>query len=211
MRMTDPSSTPPFADMLARAREGSVATMGQLLEIHREHLLALAHHRIPRDLNPKMQPSDAVQVTLMSAHLHFEQFRGGSAEEFSEWLLTILLNTIRDFVRSFKGCQKQLASREVPLDAALPAAEAAFCRHRSPSACDRLIEQEEHATFRRCLELLPEAYRQVLRLRFDDDLGFQEIGAKLGVTAEAARKLRTRALRALSKLLRAHRIIDDAM
>jgi DNA-directed RNA polymerase specialized sigma subunit len=59
------------------------------------------------------------------------------------------------------------------------------------------------------VDLLPESYRRVLRLRFDDDLGFEAIGCELGISPQAARKLRLRALRAIKDLIRTFRIIEE--
>jgi DNA-directed RNA polymerase specialized sigma24 family protein len=54
-------------------------------------------------------------------------------------------------------------------------------------------------------------YRQVLQLRFDDDLGFAEIGTMLGMSAEAARKRGGRALADLRDLLLAAGISDEGI
>jgi RNA polymerase sigma-70 factor (ECF subfamily) len=197
-----------FADLLARARLGQSAAMGELLELHREHLLERARERMPQRLQGRMGPSDAVQVALMSAHQHFEQFRGDSPGEFSEWLWAILLNTIRDFVRAAEGRWKQHLRREVPLDDLPVETRNAACHCPGRSGCDVLIHEETTEGIRRCVEVLPETYRRVLRLRFDDELGFEEIGAELGISAAAARKMRLRALRAVAELMRMFSIIE---
>jgi RNA polymerase sigma-70 factor (ECF subfamily) len=183
--------------------------MGELLEVHREHLLEIARERIPQRLQGRMGPSDAVQVALMLAHRHFEQFRGVSPGEFSDWLWTILLNTIRDFIRAAEGRQQQHVRREIALDDLPPEARTAACHCRDLSGYDLLIHEETTGGVRRCVDLLPESYRRVLRLRFDDDLGFEAIGGELGISAQAARKLRLRALRAVRDLIRTFRVIEE--
>ena len=48
---------------------------------------------------------------------------------------------------------------------------------------------------------LPPGYRQVIELRYDEGLGFAEIGARLGSSKEAARKRCERALEALKDVV----------
>jgi RNA polymerase sigma-70 factor (ECF subfamily) len=204
-----PPSVEPFAELLAQARRGQSAAMGQLLEVQRAHLVEMARRRIPQPLQARMAPSDAVQVTLMSAHRHFNQFRGDSPAEFSEWLLVILLNTIRDFLRAAAGRRKQHVNRVISLDALPAETRGVACQCRGRSGCDLLIEQETTAVMRRCVELLPEPYRQVLKLRFADDRGFAEIGSLLGISPAAARKMRSRAVQAIAALMQTYGIIEE--
>lgn len=191
-----------FNQVLERARSGCTEHTGQLLERYRDPLHENARVRIPRSLCARITPSDMVQEALAAAYKHFDQFRGSSPKEFGAWLSIILLNTVHNFVRAYGLRKKRQASREVPLDAISPATRVA-ARWSMSSACDRLISQEEHTAVNRCIELLPEVYRQVLRLRYHDDLTFRQIGATLGVSPEAARKLRDRALLALADRLHA--------
>jgi DNA-directed RNA polymerase specialized sigma24 family protein len=60
----------------------------------------------------------------------------------------------------------------------------------------------------RDIERLPRPYRCALRLRFDDHLGYAEIGAALGRSAEAARKMIARAVHATLDRLRVSGIVE---
>jgi RNA polymerase sigma-70 factor (ECF subfamily) len=202
------SPAPSSAELLAQAQRGELTAMGELMELEREYLLEMARRRIPASLQGRMSPSDAVQETLLSAHQHFEQFHGASPQEFSVWLWTILLNTIRDFVSDFQESRKRQSSREVPLDTVPAAKRGAALQVQGLSACDLLIEQETREAMLRSIGLLPETYQQVLGLRLNDDLRFEAVGAALGISAAAARKLHRRALDAAGALMRAHSIIE---
>ena len=59
------------------------------------------------------------------------------------------------------------------------------------------------AALERALGRLPEDYREVLLLRYQGDLSFEEIGRRLGRSANAARKLWLRALHKLEQELEA--------
>jgi RNA polymerase sigma factor (sigma-70 family) len=54
---------------------------------------------------------------------------------------------------------------------------------------------EEVRKFPEVFPRLPERYRQVLYLREDEELTYKEIAARLGGTAEGARKLHDRAVK----------------
>jgi RNA polymerase sigma-70 factor (ECF subfamily) len=204
----------PFAQLLARARSGHSAAMGQLMQIQREHLLEIARQRIPPALQGRLAPSDAVQVALLAAHRHFEQFHGHSEGEFSEWLWSILVNTIRDFLRATEGRRREHAGREVSLAALPPQARIirpVRCREGGQSVCDALIDQETRESLRRCVELLPDEYRQVLQMRFEDARGFEEIGAALGISPQAALKMRRRAVEAVADMMRTYGVIEEGI
>lgn len=67
------------------------------------------------------------------------------------------------------------------------------------------IRSEEQAALMLALMTLPERDRAALTLRFDEGLSFVELGHRLGLTDEAARKLCTRALDRLRRAMEAGR------
>ena len=56
---------------------------------------------------------------------------------------------------------------------------------------------------------LPEDYRAILRLRYDDGLSFDDIAARMGRTPEAARKLWARAVARLQQEMDEHPMTPD--
>ena len=59
------------------------------------------------------------------------------------------------------------------------------------------IEHEQALALRRAVDRLPEEYRRVVVLRFDDGLSFEEIGQLTDRSADAARKVWSRAMERL--------------
>jgi RNA polymerase sigma-70 factor (subfamily 1) len=208
---THSSSLPPerFTVLLAQSRQGDSQAMGELLEIHREYLVSLAGHLIPNRVCGRIGAADAVQAAVLSAYEHFETFRGDLLDALCEWLRTILLNTIREFVRTAHGRRGSHVNREVALDDVSTQTTSPFCRDSSIG--ERLRGQERTACIQRCFESLPEAYREVLRLRFDDGLRFAEVGKTLEISTEAARKRAERALETMRDLLLAAGITDEGI
>jgi RNA polymerase sigma-70 factor (ECF subfamily) len=76
---------------------------------------------------------------------------------------------------------------------------APFAQPESPSR--QMMAAEQAAALRAALLRLPEDYRQVILLRNIERLSFQEIGARLQRSNEAARKLWVRAVDRLRELL----------
>ena len=62
---------------------------------------------------------------------------------------------------------------------------------------------EDAARLMDAISLLPEEFRQVVWLRNWEGLGFDEIGTQIGRSADAARKLFSRAVDKLGKVLEA--------
>jgi RNA polymerase sigma-70 factor (ECF subfamily) len=179
---------------LPAARAGSAEALGQALEACRGYLLLIARRELGTDLQAKASASDLVQQTFLEAQCDFGRFRGETEAELLAWLRRLLLNNLGAFARDFRGTAKRAVHREVALPAegvsGGPADDAP-----SPSAVAVAGEQAE--ALRRALERLPEEYRLALLLRHQEELSFEEIGKRLGRTANAARKLWARAVERL--------------
>ncbi|MGD0089765.1 MAG: sigma-70 family RNA polymerase sigma factor [Planctomycetota bacterium] len=126
---------------------------------------------------------DAVQecfLRLIRARSSYEP-----GKPFAGWLVTILRNICRDELLR----RKRKAQAEANLQASAVAPEA-----DSPAE-----EQEENQIVQASFAELPLLDREILVLRIHGGLEFHEIGARCGLSAEAAKK---RAYRALERLRR---------
>ncbi len=180
---------------LADARAGSPEALGNALEAHRRYLLLVAEKELAPDLRAKGGASDLVQETFIEAQRDFRQFRGESGEEFRGWLRRILLHNLGAFTRRYRDCGMRDVGREVGLlgngsqgqPVEILAAESA-----TPSAV--VTAHEQSLALQGALDRLPDDYRRVIRLRYDDNLTFEQIGQEMGRSPEAARKLWARAM-----------------
>ena len=110
---------------------------------------------------------DAVQEAYLRALRFFEGFHGG---EGRAWLLAIVRNTCRTLLQ-------QSGSRQ-------PAAEFDEERHAVESGAgpeDRLLQQAEVDSVRRCIEGLPAEYREVIVMRELEQLSYKEIAGAASV------------------------------
>jgi RNA polymerase sigma-70 factor (ECF subfamily) len=184
--------------LLAAARGGDADALGRALEVYRDYLLAIADRELNPDLRAKGGASDLVQETCLHAQRDLAGFRGSTEEELRAWLRSLLEHRLAHFVRRYRATQKRGLRREVALDAgdsALSPAGALAADTPTPSM--EAVAHEQAELIQRILQRLPEDYRTVITLRYQDDLSFEEIGHRLGRTAEAARKLWWRAVERL--------------
>lgn len=190
-------------DTLRAARAGSDDALGALLEAFRPYLLLIAGAAGDAIPAAKDAPSDLVASAVRRAVDDFDQFRGESPAELAGWLRGILLHHITDVGRRYRA-DKRHAGREVSLDAG---DSTPLLRDRlaapGPTPDQHLLRQEEAGRVRAALERLPGPYAQVLLLRQRDGLPFEEVGRRLGRSAESARKLLDRALKQFCATLEA--------
>jgi RNA polymerase sigma-70 factor (ECF subfamily) len=188
---------PAVAPLLNAARAGSLDALGQLLESYRAYLRVVARQELDPQLQGKVDPSDLVQETFLEAHRDFARFRGHSEAELRAWLRQLLLHNLANCTRAFRGTGKRAIDREVALTpdcAGRPAGELP-ADSDPPSAA--AVAREESEAVRRALQRLPEDYREVLLLRYQEQLPFQEVATRLRRSPNAVRKLRARAVERL--------------
>jgi RNA polymerase sigma-70 factor, ECF subfamily len=188
------------ARWLAAAQAGSREALGQVLETFRGYLLLVADREMDPELQAKGGASDLVQETFLEAERDFGQFRGGSLDELRAWLRRLLLNNVANFTRQYRRRAKRNVGREVPLEGGGSSDErGAGLAADTVSPSGQAMAHEQAEALARAMERLPPDYRQVLALRHEGQLTFEEIGQRMERTANAARMLWLRAVERLQK------------
>jgi RNA polymerase sigma-70 factor (ECF subfamily) len=186
---------PDVAHWLSRARAGSKEDLGQVLEACRGYLLHIARGAVDPKLQAKAGSSDLLQETLLDACRNFDHFKGDSEEELLAWLRRLLLNRVSNFSRRYRHTAKRRAAAEVNLRNATSSSDGAGAMPDGGASPSELaIQGEESAALQRALDVLPEHYRQVLWLRYQEERSFAEIGQLMKRSANAAEKLWARAV-----------------
>jgi RNA polymerase sigma-70 factor (ECF subfamily) len=138
----------------------------QPLQRYRDYLRLLARMQLDQRLQAKMDASDLVQQTLLQAHAHHDQFRGGTEQEWLAWLRAILANTLAQANRQFATGARDL-KRERSLEAALESSAANVDRWlaaNGSSPSEQVGHGEQLLRLAAALSQLPTDQQRVIEL-----------------------------------------------
>lgn len=186
--------------LVVAAQNGDPVALGQLIEQCRDYLLLIANEDLSPELHGKFGASDFVQETMMIAHQKFPQFRGQTPAELKGWLRQILRNDLLKARRRYVTAQSRDVWREQRLDDSQR--PNTTIRDGSDTPGTAALAAEEAKILKEAMARLPDNYRQAIWLREWEDRSYPEIGAALGISEEAARKLCRRALDKLEDYLK---------
>lgn len=199
----DPRLEPCSEDMLrqfAAARAGSSVARGELLESCRNYLLLIANVAVKHGLRAKIGASDLVQETFVTAHQQFHRFEGESIQELLRWLSQILEFRIGNTLRYYYSAARRNVDREMDLQQLRECfggdsqVDGDFPNPCGATLSAEVGANEDRVRFQHALQSLMGDQQEVIRLRIDEDLTFEEIGLRMNRSADAARKLFTRAV-----------------
>ena len=169
--------------------------VGRALEGCRQYLLMMTERTLGNDLRVKVAASDIVQETILEGYRDFGRFRGHDGDELRAWLYCILRHNLANAADRYRGAAKRRIDREVSLDADSTVGLAAgHLPATTPTPSQHAIRREQAQALADALRRLPETDRRVLAWRHQEQLPFEEIGRRLGGSAEAARKRWARAV-----------------
>jgi RNA polymerase sigma-70 factor (ECF subfamily) len=177
----------PIGSWIAAARHGEPESLGKALESFRGYLLSVARGSMEPDLLVKGGASDLVQETFLDAYRDFGRFEGGDAKDLCVWLRGILMHRVANFRRRYRETEKRRIDREVSLTRPGDA-EGAATSEGDASPSQEIERLERSRAVLDALGRLPERHRVVILLRHEERLTFGEIGLRLGISEEAARK-----------------------
>ncbi len=198
-----PDATDPDTEqLLATASRGDGSARGRLLERHRQRLRCMIAVRLDRRLAARVDPSDLVQDTLAEADRRLPDYLRERTLPFYPWLRQIAADRLADAHRRHLSAGRRTVRREEP--AGLPEESALELADRlragtGPSA--GLRREERRARVRAALERLPERDREVLVLRYLEQLSTVETAAVLGAGESAVKMRLLRGLQRLRDLL----------
>lgn len=170
--------------LVKKAKKGDSGAFGDLYRVYFPKILQYLARRTA-DL---AQAEDLTEETFLKAFQSIEDLK--SPEAFTAWLYTIARGVLVDFYRK---SQKQgiLADIEKFSDIA----------DHAPLPDQVLWSMESALGVRKAMEVLPENYKEVLELRFWEDLSISETAKVMGKSAGAIRVLQFRALASLKEVL----------
>jgi RNA polymerase sigma-70 factor (ECF subfamily) len=184
---------------ISAAHDGQREALGEMFERLRVYLHGRAREQLDGQLQVKISPSDIVQETLLEAHCGFASFRGGSRAEMLLWLQGILNHRVQTAYRRYRGTSKRNLARETGPKQQEPSSPAVELASLSRSPSGQAVMNEDLRRLEEAIRQLPPRYEQVIRLRNELKLSFDEVAIAMSCSPDAAQKLWTRAVKQLSQ------------
>ncbi len=124
--------------------------------------------------------------------------RYDARRDFEPWLFAVAHNLAVDFWRARRG-----ESLDDSGDAGDRSAPAVWLRAGAPDALERLLDFERGAMLAACIGGLPAIHREVLTLRFEEDMKLEQIAEVAGIPLSTVKSRLRRALEGLRSALAA--------
>ena len=169
-----------FESLLRQARSGDQQALGTLLDEFRPYLQLLARRAMDGRLAGRIDDSDVVQQTFLSALRRFSEFTGDGTEALAAWLRRIHERNLIDTARKHVEAQRRSVTSEATQVAVEPIAEEELT---SPS--QRLMRGEDAVRLARAISRLPVDQAEAIRLRHLDAWSIDEIAKRMNRTRRA--------------------------
>ena len=188
--------------LIDRIREGDQQALLDYLETRRADLLLFVTHQLGVNLRGKIEPEDILQELSVYAALNHEQVDFSGLDPFG-WFCEIARRKILDAGRHFSA-QKRSAGREVGIHGNADQSQAGIERLliasiTSPSQA--FSRNAKEFKLLAAMEKMSEEQRQVLNLRYAENLPTKQIAERIGKSDGATRVLLTRSLKKLEQLI----------
>jgi RNA polymerase sigma-70 factor (ECF subfamily) len=196
---------PDTEELIARAADGDGPARQQLLARHRDRLRQMVAVRMDRRLAARLDPSDVVQEALADAARKLPDYLEQRPLPFYPWLRRLAWERLVKLhgrhlrARKRSVLREEHASLPLPDESALDLARRLVAPGTSPSKQAALDELRFRV--RDALARLGERDREVLVLRYLEQLPTAETAAVLGITEGAVKTRHVRALERLRGLL----------
>ena len=187
--------------LVSLAKQGDRSALDQLYGVYGERVLRIIRLRMGSELRSKLESMDLVQDVLMSALGDLGGFTYTNEGDFLRWLGKIAENRIRDNLDKLHAGKRDIR-KEIPLNDCAstsrddPDRIPQPARNTTPSVI--LSRREDLDKLEKAIDELKPEHREVIVLAKIDGLSYQEIGDRLGKSADAAGHLLLRAMVSLT-------------
>jgi RNA polymerase sigma-70 factor (ECF subfamily) len=191
--------------LIERASRGDDGARQDLLARHRDRLRRMVRVYLDRRVAARVDPSDVIQETLVAAAAKLPDYLRDRPLPFYPWLRQIAWERLVKIHRTHLRAGIRSAAREepgglgLPDESALDLARQLVAPGTSPS--NRLVRDELCDRVRRALDHLSDRDREVLVMRYLEQLPTREIAAALEITEGAVKVRHLRALERIRGLL----------
>ena len=188
-------------ELLDRAKSGDNAAADELMALCREPLRRAVDLRLDPKLAHREDASDVVQKVLIDAHRRFQDYLHDPKMPFTLWLRHIAQDRIIDTHRRHQEAGRRSIDREqqaghLANDASSVMLVAQLVDQELTPA-SAAIQQELTDKLQTLMEELDETDREIILMRYYEQMSNQEIAEALALTEAAASMRHLRALRRL--------------
>ena len=183
-------------ELAQRAQDGDEDAFQALFHRHAPTLGRLIHRRLSPMLRRKVDAADILQVAYLGAHRGLAGFEPRGEGSFRAWLHQIVEHKILYVIRQYVQVEKRNLNRE---DTGSFHQRAPAARGREPSPSGVAAAGELRAQIEAALAVLPDHYREVIRLVQREGLTLAGAGERMNRTTAATAKLYGRALAKLAE------------
>jgi RNA polymerase sigma-70 factor (ECF subfamily) len=194
-----------LAELLQQARAGDAGSVQRLFTEHRERLKQMIRLRLDRRIAARVDPSDVVQETLAEAVRRLPKYLEEQPIPFYPWLRQIAWERLTKLHERHIATQRRAVGREEraapPLSDESVMALAERFVASGTSVSERLVREELKRRVHKALAELSDMDREVLVLRYLEQLSPREARIVLGIGEEAFAKRHLRAIQRLRRVL----------
>ena len=175
-------------DDLTRLRRGDLDALATLIEQYQTRL----YRYLLRLLREPATAEDIFQQTWLRVAERIKSY--DPRREFENWLFTVARNLAYDHLRRYQpeSLDEPLPSGDSRLEL-MPASD--------QGAFESLLSEERGALVARAMQSVPVIYREVLALRFEQDLKLEEIAGLLRIPLSTVKSRLRRALEDMRNVL----------
>ncbi|HEU5116150.1 MAG TPA: sigma-70 family RNA polymerase sigma factor [Isosphaeraceae bacterium] len=198
-------------DLMAQARAGRTEALGELCTLYRNYLRMVVRTGLGPRLRERVELSDVVQEALVEVVRQFPQFTGQNEAALVGWLRRLVGQKLADLGRYHNRAKRAGDGAALPLDAPWDAAgggdadagggarllDMLALSQTSPS--EAASRRELTVLLADALEDIPESEAEVLWLYHAENLSFEAIGERLGISRKVVRGLWARGLKGLKR------------
>lgn len=201
-----PHSENDTCELVRKAQDGDRAAVQDLFAQHRDRLKRMVLFRMDRRLASRLDASDVVQDALAEAHRRLAEYLKKPSMAFYPWLRQLAWERLVQLHRQHVQAQSRSVTREqrgllgLPDESAMELASRLVAN--TTSASGRAVKEELRQRVRAALERLSDHEREVLTLRYLEQLSTSETASVLGISEGAVKMRHLRAMERLGAELR---------
>jgi RNA polymerase sigma-70 factor (ECF subfamily) len=162
-------------ELVVSFAEGNNHAFTELIERHKQTLYSYIRYTIGNI----GEAEDIFQDTIMKAIITIRQGKYTETGKFKPWLMRIAHNLVIDYFRRKKN-ENTVSNDDYEMDL-----------FNNPSYSEDTVEavmvqKQVFSDVKKLVDYLPDAQREVLEMRYYNDLSFKEIADKTGVSINTA-------------------------